>query len=70
MIEPTKAVIYWPAYYQVRAYCTCGDAVFFAADNITQVQDRLIQFMEYHSDDGHKPCDARTCLKARRKRGV
>lgn len=64
----TNITIRWPAFYTVRAYCICGDAVEIHTDEPEHVENSLNAFMVKHRGSGHGPCDSRICLRARRKR--
>jgi hypothetical protein len=51
----------------VKVYCTCGDALHYRGSYDGMVES-LLDFISRHSDEGHGSCDARTCLRARKKR--
>ncbi len=68
-IPVDRVIIGWPAYYAVRAYCRCGDAIEIRSDDIDFISEKLLDFREKHVLSRQcGPTDARTCRRARQKR--
>jgi len=56
--EPSKITLYLS--------CTCGLTAQYNCDSSEGMQQAMNAFYNWHSGEGHKPCDSKTASKVRR----
>jgi len=52
---------------RLSMFCICGSSIYLSGTNFDAVYKATEVWRNFHTGEGHRTCDRKTCLAARRK---